>query len=154
MLSLPDGVAVAGAELALEDAGTTSVRIGYTAPAPLPVQAEQILSRQLAAALGDPRLDVRMTAIATTLRPLAAADTARLREIADLLRQYDGVGAEFVAGAQTDSAEIVSAVRLLSGLGVAPERITTRRDGNAGLRLGVRATSRERTEEAGSSEAG
>jgi uncharacterized hydrophobic protein (TIGR00271 family) len=143
VLPLPDGVAIAGAELAVEGGGTTSVRIGYTAPAPLPVQAEQILARQLTAALGDPELVVRMTPISTTLRPLAAADTARIGEIADLLRRYDGVGAEIVAGQQTDSAQIAAAVGLLSGLGVAPGRITTRRDGDEGLRLGIRAIWRE-----------
>ncbi|HEV2146447.1 MAG TPA: DUF389 domain-containing protein, partial [Longimicrobiaceae bacterium] len=58
-LPLPAGVRVAGSELAVAADGGTVVRVGYASPRPLPPEAEQILARQVARALGLPGAVVR-----------------------------------------------------------------------------------------------
>ena len=71
-LPLPDSVEIAGAEIATDQAGSSVLHLTYRAPTPLPPEAEQIIARQAAGALGAPDLRVRMT----HLLPPPPADTA------------------------------------------------------------------------------
>ena len=123
-LTLPGGVAVVGAELSVGIRGGVAVRVGYAAPEPLPPQAEEILARQVAGAL-DGVEEARLEHVSTA--PLYAADAVPsptdLQAVPGLLRRHAGLRAE-VTG---DSARVDSAVAVLRGLGVPPERLARAR---------------------------
>lgn len=138
-LTPPAGVDLVGTELSVGAAGGTAARVGYTAPAPLPAAAEEILARQLARALDVPGTEVRLDYVSPA--PRYAGDTvpapAALADVPDLLRRNERLVAEVRAGAEVDSARVDSVVVVLRALGVPLERVARER-GGAGLRVRVR----------------
>jgi uncharacterized hydrophobic protein (TIGR00271 family) len=140
-LSLPDGVSLAGLELTQTQLGNTTLRVVYASPEPLPDEAEQMLVSQLERALQFPALRSRLTHVSTAVRPLAtSADSMRLLEVADLLQQNDGLGAEILAPAGADTAAISATVQRLVRLGVERGRVAIRIQPPTGseLPLGIR----------------
>lgn len=142
ILALPDGIAVAGLELATTRYGRAITRVVYASESRLPQEAEQMLAKQLQGALDIPELQVRLTHVSTAPRPLdALADTVRFQEVAALLRDNEGLRVEVVAPSAADSASIAQTVESLNRLGVERGRITTQREAEPGLRLRLRPIS-------------
>ena len=85
-LVLPDGVRPVGAEVFV-GAGAPRVVVAYAARAALPPEAESIVARQAADALGLSRRTVGVDAV--VVGPQAApSDSAGVRELADLVARY------------------------------------------------------------------
>ena len=139
-LPLPDGVDVVGTELAAGEGGPATVRLVYTAPAPLPAEAGQILQRRLAQALAEPALRVELVHVAVPplLFDPAAPDTARVAEMAALARRFPRLRVELVRAADADTAEVRRAVELLHGAGLEPSGVVTDSGAALTLRVGVR----------------
>lgn len=140
-LALPDSVTIVGSELTLADsAGTIVLRIAYASPDSLSAQARQITTRQLAAALDVPSLEVTMDAISTRLRALRSPAAPVVDSAVALLARYPALGVEvfidtMVKRTRTDSL----VMRLRSATG--PDSLTVQmvRGRRTGLRLFPRA---------------
>lgn len=119
-LALPDSVTVLGAEATLTD-GAVGLALAYAAPRPLPPEAETILTRQAARALGLDAAGVRATPVTLGPRPVPT-DSATLADLADLLRRYPPLRL-VVAG---DSAGTGSTRRALQAAGAPAARLRVR----------------------------
>ncbi len=111
-LALPDSVRPVGAEVAVSG-GPVRLRVAYAAPQRLPLEAEAMVARQAAAALGlDP------TAVATeaiTTRPSAfPPDSARAAEWRSLLARFPDL--RLVVTADSAAADDVRQALLQAGL--------------------------------------
>jgi uncharacterized hydrophobic protein (TIGR00271 family) len=133
-LALPDGVAIAGMDLSINGAEGGELRLAYLAAEPLPPQAEQILSRQMARAVDAPGMRIALVRVAPGPTPAEES----LDEVADLLLRYPSLRVEVAAEGTDTSGAAPAIVARLVGAGIPRERIDTRAapaGGAASLRL-------------------
>jgi uncharacterized hydrophobic protein (TIGR00271 family) len=137
-LPLPDDVRLVGGEAALGTAGAPRITVGYQARRPLPSEAEQILSRELARGLRVPRVEATFEHVPT--RPLhegaGAPDSAVAHGVADLLHRYPTLIVEIERGDDVSGALSDSARAALRDAGVERDRI--REVSGAGSGIGLR----------------
>lgn len=130
-LALPDSVRIVGGEVTVEtDDATPLLEVAYAARRRLPPEAETVLARQAARALGLDDAAARTVAIPLGPRPLP--DSARAAQWATLLRRYPRLRLS-VAG---DSVQIARVGRQLRASGAPADRVTTR-EGSARARLSL-----------------
>lgn len=132
-LALPDGVEVAGLDLSLNGDARSRLRVAYLAPEPLPPAAEQILSRQLARAVGDPTMAIELVHLGSPLR-----SASELAATVDALLRFHTLRVEVVADS-AGATDADSAVARLVREGIERGRIDARRsEAGSGLRLRLR----------------
>ncbi len=138
-LSLPAGASLLAEELLLTDQGDIVV-LHYTAGAPLPAEAQEIIGTQLAKALEAPDLQVRLHYVAAGPIVLAgsATDTAAVRRLAEASARYDSLGAVLLAGTAADSAQVASARAFLQRFGLTSPVQVERAGGSDSLRVRLR----------------
>jgi uncharacterized hydrophobic protein (TIGR00271 family) len=139
-LPLPDEVRLVGGEAALGTAGAPRITVGYQARRPLPAEAEQILSRELARALRVPRVEASFEHIPT--RPLhegaGAPDSAVAADIADLLHRYPALIVEIERGDDAPGELSDSARAALRDAGVQRARVREVSVGGPDIRVRLR----------------
>lgn len=122
-LTLPDSLVVVGGVVWVESNNTTPVlEIAYGSPRPLPAEAETILARQAAQALGFDIRRAQMVPISLGQRPFP--DSARAAEWAVLLRRYARLRLQLTG----DSAEVARLGQQLRAGNVSAKQIATRQD--------------------------
>jgi hypothetical protein len=128
-----------GTEIRVGSGGRDALLLGYLADRDLSSDAVDLLGRQLRLALSSPGLDVELTRVPTDTLLLqgTAADTTRLREVADVMHRFDGLDLMLMSDTSTAAvAEAADSTAMrLGDLGIASERVRRQSDGNGPLRM-------------------
>ncbi len=128
-LALPDSVRPVGAEVIVSD-GPPRLRVAYAAPQQLPPEAEAMVARQAAAALGLDPDAVTTEAIETGPRAFPP-DSARTTELRGLLTRFPTLRLVVTA----DSAAVGDQRQALLRAGLPGDQVITRTGSPSQLRL-------------------
>lgn len=120
-LPFPQGAEPIGVTLRVvggDDAvGADSVEVAYLAPWSLEPQAAEVLGRALRLAVGHPALRTSFYRAGPTMLALEPADTASVRALIAVIRQYPGLRVSILSAA-ADSLTSAAVLETLRGAGV------------------------------------